>query len=242
MKINPDTSIGEIAVGLDGAVELFEENRINYFFGGHLNLKTACDQAGVALEGILESLEKLQRPQTGSRDLDWRHKPLREIINHIVRRQHVFIRLRLINFRKRASDLARSGNPWNPIFSQLNDLIQDMAQQMEEHMKIEEDVVFPYLNAMEQARSEKGGQPGAPLPSGSRQHILASLSWKHEAMWDKWVLLRKLTGEFHPPENENKDFEGLCGSFKEFEDYIHQHGHLEDNILFRRAVEEGFLS
>ncbi len=240
MKIIPDTLIGEIAVELDGAAELFEEKKINYFFKGRQTLRDTCDEAEVAVEEVLAGLAKLRAAEPPRRGVDWRDKSLRDIIDYIVKRQHVFIRLRLTCFRKRAFDLARSGRPWNPIFPQLNEAIQDMARQMEGHMDNEEKTVFPYLRAMEQVRYAQNG--GAETLLGpSSYHMLASLVWKHEAMWDKWILLRSLISGFHPEGNQNEDFAILCRGLEEFEGYIRQHGHLEDNILFRKARDMGIL-
>src|ERR1019366_7904990 len=119
--------------------------------------------------------------------------------------------------------------------------ILDIAQHLEEHMKEEEDLVFPHLKEMEQAYAQGENRSNPYRELSVPQHPIANLSWKHELMWDRWVALRKLTNDYHASSGASPDFVDLYRGLKEFHEIFQQNCHLEDNILFRKAVEKGFL-
>ena len=241
MEINPNKPIGEIAVEYDDAIELFEKRNINYAFGGRQTLQDACEQAGIPSQEILSTLETMKHSNPGERALDWSDRSMEAIIDHIITCQHAFIRLRLAVFCKKSTELAKTVGEADPSVVQLNKAILDIAQHLEEHMKEEEDLIFPHLKEMEQAYAHGENRSNPYRELSVPQHPIAKLSWKHEVMWDQWVTLRKLTNDYQAPAGANPDFVDLCRGLKEFQEIFQEHGHLEDNILFRKAVKSGFL-
>ncbi len=241
MEVNPNKSIGEIAVEYDDAIELFEKRDINYAFGGRQTLQDACEQAGVPLPEIISALGNMKNFNPGERALDWSDRSMGVIIDHIVKRQHAYLRLRLAFFCKKSSELAKAPGEVDPSVVQLNKTLLDIAEHLEEHMKEEEEVVFPYLKEMELATEQGINRSNRYRELAVPQHPIAKLTWKHEVMWDQWVTLRKLTNDYQAPAGANPDFVALCRGLKEFQEIFQEHGHLEDNILFRKAVEKGFL-
>ena len=239
MKIDPDKPIGEIAMELDGAIELFQERNINYAFGGRASLRSVCAQAGVSAEEIMIRLGRMEVLAEGRDVLD--RRPIIGIIGYITRRDHPFIRSRLAWFCKKTEDLL-DGNAERLTFVLLNDLIHKMREDMEAHMKEEEEVLFPHLIERENALCRGGGPDGPTVPSGHAPRASSAMVRKHEKMWDHWVLIRELTDQYHAPIRVDRKFVELCRRLQEFQDCVQDHAHLEDNILFRRAVQLGFLA
>lgn len=241
MEVNPNKPIGEIALEYDGAIELFEDRNINYAFGGRQSLQDACEQAEASLPEITSLLGKMKHSTHEERPQDWSHWRIRDLIDLIVNRQHRYLRLRLSVFCKKSTELAKSGEGAGPSFAEINELILDFAQHFEEHMKEEEEFVFPHLKNMEmaEAQGEKKSNPYHELKF--KQHPIAILTWKHEMVWHQWASLRKLTNYFRPSPGSSPEFIALCRGLKEFHDFLQQHGHLEDNILFRKAIEKRYL-
>lgn len=233
MKIDPDQPIGEIAMELDGAIELFQERNLNYAFGGREKLRSACDRSGVVLEEIVAQLEKMEilTGRSWTRD----ERSITEIIDRILRRDHPYIRLRLAWFRWK-SENARIGGirQWTCVL--LDDLIHQMTVEMEAHVKEEEDFIFPSLLRKERIHRLEGDGNRSMPPSDGTQPPLSAPSWKHEKMWVNWVLLQELTDGYHAPPRANQEFVELCHGLRQFRDFIQEHAHLEDNILFRKAV------
>jgi regulator of cell morphogenesis and NO signaling len=239
MKIDPDKPIGEIAMELDGAIELFQERNINYAFGGRASLRSVCAQAGVSAEEIVARLGRME-VLAGVQD-GHEGRPITGIIGYITRRDHPFIRSRLSWFCKKTGDLlAANAEQWT--FVLLNDLIHKMRMDMEAHMKEEEEVLFPHLIEMEKARY-RGRSPDRSMAPSDRGPLSSSaMAWKHEKMWDNWVLIQGLTDHYHAPIRVDPRFVELCRRLQEFQGCVQDHAHLEDNVLFRRAVQLGFLA
>jgi regulator of cell morphogenesis and NO signaling len=238
MRIDLDRPIGEIAMELDGAIELFQEKNINYSFGGRVALRSACDQAGVRPEEIVARLERMKSLVGPGADEDG--GSMAGIIERILRREHPYIRLRLAWFSKKVEDL-QIGGSCNLTCVLLKDLICEMRREMEVHMKEEEEVVFPHLIEMERIHGLQGDPRGSKTTPDPHQAFLSALAWDHESMWNNWVLFQELTDHYHTPIQVEQNLVELCRGLREFQEYIQDHAHLEDNVLFRKAVRMGFL-
>lgn len=234
MKITQDTLIGDIALGIDSAIDIFVEKHINYGLDPGQTLQDACLQAGEDMDEVLALLNKLD-PRTKPEE-DWADRSIYEIVQHLAQRQHPQIRMRMNVLCKKSAELNRLGQGHPELFAQLDEFLKDMRDKMEAHMAEEEDLVFPYLKQRAGAEEGDGTEPLA-----SQGHLFATIHWKHQAMWDQWVLLRTLLSNYRFPGDASRTFEELCLGLRDLEEYVQQHGHLEDNILFRKARNMGLL-
>ncbi len=239
-KINTTKPVGEIAAEIQTAIPLFEDMKIDYCCAGDRTLQEACALAGVPVDKMVSSLEKLQtdlssRPKAVP---DWRKKSMSEIIDIIVEKHHVYTRAQLGRIKTLSAKVIQTHGTHHPELFNLDNLIHDMSEEMEGHMAKEEEIVFSYLKEVERSR-ERGlaiRNPFTHMPYDDK-HPLSILIWEHGMTGDEWMEIHRITRNFMTPPEACASFKALYRALKELEEDIHRHVHLENNILFKRAIE-----
>jgi len=117
----------------------------------------------------------------------------------------------------------------------IQSLFQQLSNEMLLHMKKEELVLFPYIKKMTQAKSD--GKVVDRPRFGSIKTPISVMETEHETVGIILKRLSKLSKEYVPPEDANHAFRDLYGKLKEFQDDLRIHTHLENNILFPKAID-----
>jgi regulator of cell morphogenesis and NO signaling len=242
MLIDTAKTVGEIAVEFPASIPIFEDLRIDYCCGGNRSLKDACALAGVPVEKAAEALEK-QKDQEPAREgtVDWSRKSMGELGDYILEKHHSFTRAILGRLRELSAKVAKVHGGRHPELERVEAVVGEMAEEMEGHMAKEEEQVFPYLKAVEKAGGKKEGIPdpfaGGPLDT----HPLKILMWEHGMTGEEFLELHQLTNDFNPPEDACRSYQSLYQGLRDLEEDLHRHVHLENNVLFRRAADSGWL-
>jgi iron-sulfur cluster repair di-iron protein len=240
MKINSSQSTGQIAVEMKEGIPIFEKYGINYYTQGDQSLKIACIAANVPLERVESELEKAESMpvQWYSQDRDWRQEPMAILIYYIVHTHHVKTRRELDNIESFfANGPAPDDQPSE--LSLIRTLFLKLDAELREHLKEEEEKVFPYLIRAE--RTMKPGMPGQkafPNPDGFSNPI-RNILFEHGMMDREFKEIEKLLFQFNP--GDGGFFAPLIESIGELAKDNQRHIHLENNILLKRASQLGLL-
>jgi len=164
-----------------------------------------------------------------------------EIIDHIVEQHHAFTRIQLARLKNLSAKVAQIHGIRHTELFQLENILRDMASEMEGHLAMEEGVVFSYLKLMERimAEGKKSANPFNFLSQNS--HPLSVLAWEHDMTGDEWNEIRRLTRDYTTPVDACESLKELYRGLRALELDIHRHVHLENNILFPRAIKMGIL-
>ncbi len=234
MKPNLSQTVGEIAIAHPAAIRVFESLGIDYCCGGARTLKDACDHAGVPAVIALESLESANDGPVDTDGGNLAEASCQELIRHIVSRHHHYVRgetPRLLEMLGKVLDAHRETHPE---LVSLRDLFTALAQDLAAHMMKEENVLFPYLERMELAVSQGAAPP--PAMFGSVEMPISRMLADHEDAGEVLSRMRALSSGYHAPDSACPTYRGLYVGLEEFERDLHRHIHLENNILFPRAL------
>lgn len=110
-----------------------------------------------------------------------------------------------------------------------------VGEDMLNHMHKEEQVLFPYINGLERTSTE--GELPPPTPFGSVTRPVECMMRDHEKAGKEMQQLRDLSAGYTLPEGACLSYRALYDGLREFEQDLHRHVYLENNILFPRAVE-----
>ncbi len=242
MNIEITKPVGEIATENPALIPLLEELKIDYCCGGNRSLKDACALAGVPVEQAVGSLERLaalaSRPKE---ETDWRRKTMAELSDYILEKHHTYTRSQLGRLKVLAEKVVQVHGVRHPELAGVKGVVKEMAEEMEGHMAKEEEQVFPYLKAVEKAGGKKDGIPN-PFQGGSLEnHPLKVLMWEHGMTGEEFIELRHMTGDFIPPQDACQSYRALYRGLRELEEDLHQHVHLENNILFQKAMQANII-
>ncbi len=244
MKINPDMSVGQMAAERREYIPLFEKEGIDYCCEGSRSLKDACYIAGVPLQKVTEALEKIE-PESVEWYLagkDWRKESMASLIDHILVRHHAGCRGQMARISKMLGEMTAADGNRHPSLPKLRDLFLKMAEEMEGHIREEEELVFPSLVEAERASLKNEIIPHPFKHYSEFSHPLRILQWEYGLMGREWREIHELTHHFQAPPGEEAFWEPLYSALKEMEKDAKEHVHLENNILLSRAIQMGLLN
>jgi regulator of cell morphogenesis and NO signaling len=235
MNISDTTIVRDLAAGFPGATRVFENFGIDYCCGGHRTLADACREAGLPVEDLTRSLEEAGRaPQPGS-GRDWRQESLTALTEYIIDTHHFFTRQELDRLENLFDRVCSRHGENHPELFEAQMTFYQLKRDLIPHMLKEEQVLFPYITRMEEAAGEGRAVP-PPFFSTVRNPVRMMMT-EHDTAGDLLIRLRGITKRYTPPPDGCVSFQTLYQALAAFEADLHQHIHLENNILFPRAVE-----
>ncbi len=232
--LTEERTIGEIAAEMPYSVRVFEKYDIDYCCGGKVSLAEACAERGLAPEQLIGELGTAAGPANGA-STDWQNAHLDSLIDHILTRHHAYLKTelpRLSGMLRKVAEAhgARHGDSLVP----LGATFEALKDELESHLMKEEMVLFPLMRRLE-AASEAGAAP-APSHCGSIANPIRVMEHEHDSAGRALEQMRAVTGDYAAPEDACNTYRALFGGLKELEADLHQHIHLENNILFPRAA------
>ena len=234
MSANVEKTVRDLAVGVPGAPRVFEKLGIDYCCGGGKSLEEACFGAGVSLQEVLAALETGKDRYAGQGDEEWQSHSLAELMNHIVQTHHVYTKSELERLDQLSTKVASVHGQNHPELQKVRDLFLVLQKDLMPHMLKEEQVLFPYIEKMEDA--SRNGRP-APTPFfGTVRNPVKMMIQEHDTVGDLLRELRSTSGDYAVPADGCTSYRTLYQALQEFEKDLHQHIHLENNILFPRAI------
>ncbi len=242
-KLDPTLPVGQIAVEYRESIPLFERYGIDYYTQGSRSLRDACYLANAALPDVLTSLEKLEpsRQEWYAQERDWREEPMSALVEHIQKVHHVFARAQMDRIENLLEQMASIDSERSPHFYELHKIFLKMAEEFRDHMLEEEEVFFPYLLQVERALKKMEPLPRTFEGYNLQTHPLRILLSDHGMMGSEWREIEKLTHHFEVPSGASHRLKELYEALREFQKDNQRHVHLENNILFYRAIRMGLL-
>ncbi len=230
MELNK--TVREVVLEIPGATRLFEKLGIDYCCGGEHSLEEACAQANVELNDVLSVLAQTTHDE--NRNENFLDAKLAYVIDHIVSTHHVFTREEIDRLQALLLKVCTKHGQNHPELEQLQTLFQSLSSELRPHMMKEELVLFPYIVAMEEAAASKRTL-GVP-PFGAVTNPVRMMMAEHENAGELLKQMRQITSSYSTPPDACISYETLYRALDAFEKDLHQHIHLENNILFPRAV------
>jgi regulator of cell morphogenesis and NO signaling len=226
--------VGEIVAHFPGASRLFERHAIDYCCGGRRPLAEACAERGLDAQVLIEELHAAEAGAGRDELRDRTGEPLADLIEHLLVAYHAPLRAdlpRLARLAGRALEHHPEGGmlPFDSIAAHLAEL----QAELESHMLKEERVLFPAVRRLESAGAS-GAQ--ADEPCGSIAFPIRAMEHEHAEAGDHLAALHRLTGGYDVPAGACATVTGLVEGLADLEIELHRHIHLENEILFPRAL------
>lgn len=235
MPTTLEKTVREIALEDPSSIRVFESLGIDYCCGGKRPLSDACSHAHVDVDRVLALLEEANRASKVPEGEAWTGKSLGELIAHIVAEHHAYVRRETPRVEALLAKVAAKHGEAHPEVAQIAELFSAIGQELSTHLMKEEQVLFPYIERMEEAL--EAGEP-APVPFfGTVQRPVAMMIAEHDDAGALLARIRELSGGYNVPADACPSFVALYRGLEEFERDLHRHVHLENNILFPRAVD-----
>ena len=235
MSVTMEKTVRDLALEKPGAARVFEKLGIDYCCGGKQTLEQACSAAGIPINEALNALEVAEHSAPASaKDIDWQAGPLSELISHIKNTHHKYTREEIARLGPLFDKVCSVHGERHPELLQLRETFRGLAQELTMHMMKEEMILFPYMERMEESVIQK--EPILPPPFGTVQNPVAMMEHEHDSAGKALRALRASSTGYTAPPDACVSYQTLYKTLAELEADLHQHIHLENNILFPRAI------
>lgn len=228
-----EKTVAEIVTENIRTADVFKKNGIDFCCGGNVNVKDVCAKKGVDYSKIKEDILNIGKaPATGhdfnSWDLDF-------LADYIVNTHHKYVAEANQLIRQYAERVAKvHGHHYTEVV-EINNLFHDLSNELNMHMHKEENVLFPFIKAIGKAKKE--GTPIAPPPFGTIQNPINMMEAEHTDAGDILRQIAELSNNYTPPAGACNTFRALYSKLEEYQNDLFQHIHLENNILFPKAIK-----
>jgi regulator of cell morphogenesis and NO signaling len=234
MTLATTKTVGEIAVEMPGATREFEKLGIDYCCGGSRSLGQACVEANIPVDEVLARLGASTASAQSDSDKDCQKQLLADLIGHIITTHHVFIREESPRIEALAAKVVGVHGKNHPELLQVQQIFSALAEELRVHLMKEEQMLFPYISLMEESRL--AGEPAPPAMFGTVVNPVRMMMQEHDGAGEALRALRSVTADYTVPDDACISYRTLYGALDRYEADLHQHIHLENNVLFPRAV------
>jgi len=219
MNVTTESRVGEIAARHPLATRVFARHGIDFCCGGGVPLAEACARRGVPAEAVVDEIAAVIAASPAARE-PWLEAPLGALVDHIVVAFHRPLREELPRLETMARKVARVHAERDPEgrLPRIESTVTALRAELEDHMAREEEVLFPALLS---------GHADLPFEVFEAEHATAG---------DQLASLRELTEDYVPPADACNTWRALWAGLADLESTMHEHVHLENNILFPRAA------
>lgn len=226
-------TVREIALEQPHSIRVFEHFGIDYCCGGRKPLSEACIAGDISVDEVLTAIDSATNTAAVSQ-VDWAGAPLHELIDHIVATHHSYVKAELPRLAVLAQRVVNRHGDTQPHLLALQKAIAQLDDELTYHLAKEENVLFPYVAALEAAMASGGAIPDACF--GAVANPIAMMTSEHEGAGALLASIDRSSDHFTTPTGACPTYHAFYDGLKEFERDLHQHIHLENNILFPRAI------
>lgn len=230
--VSIETTVGDAVTRDLRSAAVFARHGIDFCCGGRRTIDDACRAAGVDPELVLRELGGLiTRGEAPEDRSQW--TPTR-MLDHVVDHHHAYVRRQIPIIQGYLNKLIDKHRSSRPELLGVQELFTGLARELAHHMEKEERILFPYIRAMVAARAANAPLPSTPF--GTIQNPVRMMEAEHQQAGQDLWLLRGLTNGFTPPTDACATWGACYAELAAFERDLHEHVHLENNLLFPAAA------
>lgn len=229
-----DDTLGQLAAKDLRKAEVFKKYGLDFCCGGKKTVKEACKEKGLDVTKVEAELQQVDK-SPASRPLPYNEWSTDFLADYITNTHHSYVKKNLPDIKKYADKVAKVHGGRHPELLPVNRLVTEICTEMADHMVKEEEILFPYIKELATAKNTNRPLQGSHF--GTVQTPISMMEKEHETVADNLVAIRELTHNYALPEDACASYTLLFRLLDEFEDDLHLHVHLENNILFPKALE-----
>ncbi|MFV8327827.1 iron-sulfur cluster repair di-iron protein [Flavobacterium sp. ZS1P14] len=227
-------TIGEYVAKDFRTAAVFSKHGIDFCCKGNRTIEEACDKKDIDTNGLLEQLNTVLSTKNDSA-IDFKLWPLDLLADYIEKTHHRYVEEKTQLILPFLDKLCKVHGAGHLELFEINELFKGCAGELAQHMKKEELILFPFIKKMVKATltDELLDQPHF----GTIKNPIAMMMEEHETEGDRFVKIATLTNNYTPPEDACNTYRVTFAMLEEFEQDLHKHIHLENNILFPKAAD-----
>jgi regulator of cell morphogenesis and NO signaling len=238
LKISPEQTVRELVVQHPQLRSQLEKLGIDYCCGGLRPLSAAVQAAGLKWRTVEDKLKQAwSSAQKEEPATDWNAATLTVLADHILDKHHAFTKEELLRLDGLLQKVQRAHDEKHgELLNQLRQLFDGLAEELSAHLLKEEQILFPAIKGIDAFMSGTGPRP--VVHCGTIENPIRQMMLEHDHAGNVLVDIRKLTGNYRLPADGCRTFAALYDGLQALEADLHEHIHLENNILFPKSTAQ----
>lgn len=230
---NKPLTIGEIVTEDFRKADVFSKYGLDFCCGGAKLLKEACEEKGIDEKEVETALKEVES-QAKNRQQDFNRWDLDFLVDYILNIHHKYVKESVTMLYDVSGKVANVHGENHPEVVKIAALFETIAKELDAHMLKEETLLFPTIKKLAVAKRENTGT--GPSSSGSVENTIKTLESEHVTVGGSMDKINRLSHGYTTPEDACSSYRALYNKLDEFEQDLHRHIHLENNILFPKAI------
>lgn len=233
MEIKSKNNIGTIVALNYQTAAVFKKYGIDFCCNGNRSIKDACDSKNIDSKILIKELDEVNNQAISDHDyVSW---DIGFLSDYIYNNHHKYVEKKIPEIKGYLDKLCKVHGNNHPELFEIQKLFSDGANELTVHMKKEEIILFPYFHKLAKALEFKDHTFSSQLKS--IENPIAVMHKEHDNEGERFRKIRKLTNNYTIPNDACGTYQVTFSLLKEFEEDLHKHIHLENNILFSKALK-----
>lgn len=229
-----EKTLGQIAANDLRKAQVFKKYGIDFCCGGKKTVKEACAEKGIDVIKVEQELQQFDK-MPSSRPLPYNDWNISFLVDYIINTHHSYVRKNLPDIRAYAEKVMKVHGNHHPELLTIHQLVEEVNIELTDHMDKEETILFPYIKELDAANNNT--KPLQAIDFGTVQNPINMMETEHELVGKNLAEIRELSVNYLLPGDACASYSLLYRLLDEFEEDLHLHIHLENNILFPKSLE-----
>lgn len=234
MNITENNIIGELVAQNYRTSTVFKKYKIDFCCNGNRSIAEACQNNAIDSHVLIGELEDVSQYSPHTQAINFMAWPLDLLIDYIEKKHHRYVESTIEQIVPFLTKIASVHGDKHPELLEIRQLFAESTSDLTAHMKKEEMVLFPYIRHLVQSNPTT---KQLQVPFGTVQNPIQMMMHEHDTEGERFRQIARLSNDYTPPKDACNTYKVTYALLQEFEDDLHQHIHLENNILFPKAIE-----
>lgn len=237
MNISKQNIIGSVVAEDYRTAGIFEQAGIDFCCNGNRTIGAACEEHKIAADELINLLQQaVDAPALDTEAaIDYKSWPLDLLADFIEKKHHRYITTQIPVIQSFLEKIVRVHGGKHPELEEIKAHFDTSAADLNAHMKKEELIIFPFIRQMVLAK--QNGSKNITAPFGTVQNPIRSMMHEHDTEGERFRRIKELTNQYTTPADGCNTYRAAYNTLQAFEEDLHKHIHLENNILFPKSIE-----
>ena len=233
MEITAHTTVAAIVAEDYKTASIFRGYKIDFCCNGNRAIADVTDEKKIDLEQLIKELHEVSTETSSA--IDYQSWSLDFMVDYIYQNHHLYVEKQVPEILSYLEKICSAHGERHPELYEIKTLFRESAGELTAHMKKEELMLFPAIKKI--ARAQKEGNDLEGLPFGTIQNPINRMHHEHDDEGERFRKMRKLSNDYTAPSDGCNTYKVAFALLEAFETDLHKHIHLENNILFKKAIE-----
>jgi len=230
MKFNQDLTVGEVVAQDYRTASVFQSHGIDFCCKGGRSISDVCESKNLEAPALVQELQEATYSNAAAA-IDYRTWPLDLLADYVEKKHHRYVAQKSPELMQYLNKLCKVHGERHPELFEIRDEFAHVATELASHMQREEMVLFPFVRKLANVKHL------APPPFGTVENPIRMMMAEHAVEGDRLARISELSSQYSAPADGCTTYRVAFAMLREFEEDLHLHIHLENNIMFPRAIE-----